>query len=345
MATFRRRGYIRTYINDPARSIPHPKSRGLAMDLSGKRWEALTPAARRTAARALAKDLPTGFTFDAVRSCRLGEVRRAVAFFRRGESRFALIPGGTVEVGYDRNRRWVPNPDELDSWTDTGEEYGRRGSVTKHIAWVTTKRRKIKLAPLLVETIAGEVGWEPAPLDDPEVRQIRRSYRRAPQITVYRDGVSTRVRRLEDGTVVAERSRPRTHGQLAAELRTAGFRFPTSDEWEYLCGAGTPTLFRWGDHVPCDRYPITVGPKWDLHLRPNAFGLHIAYNPYHMELVAEVGTTRGGDGGHMICGGAGFFVGWLTLATAYFEREACTHDPKQTLMEGYSIGRRVLELS
>ena len=315
------------------------------MDLTAKRWDALSPAERRATAKAVARELPAGFEFDAIRACRLGQVRKSVAFFRRGDRKFVLIPGGTVEVGYNRDRRWVPNPDELGSWTDTGEEYGRRGSITKHIARVTTKRRKIKLAPLLVEAIAGEVGWEPVPLHDPEVRQIRRQYRRGPQVTVYRDGVSTRVRRLEDGSVVAERSRPRTHGQLAAELQKAGFRFPTSDEWEYLNGAGTPTLFRWGDHVPCDRYPIDVGPKWDLHLRPNAFGLHIAYNPYHMELVAEVGTTRGGDGGNTICGGAGFFVGWLTLATAYFEREVCRHDPNETLMEGYCIGRRVLELA
>ena len=64
-----------------------------------------------------------------------------------------------------------------------------------------------------------------------------------------------------------------------------------------------------------------------------------------MKLVAEVGTTRGGDGGNTICGGAGFFTGWLTLATAYFEREVCRHDPNESLMEGYYIGRRVLELA
>jgi hypothetical protein len=315
------------------------------MDLTANRWEALSPAERRAAAKALAKELPAGFEFDAIRACRLGQVRKSVAFFRHGDRKFAFVPGGTVDVGYDRNRRWAPDPDELESWEDSGEECGFRGSITKHIARVTTRRRKIKLTPLLVETIAGEVGWESVPLDDPEVRQIRRQYRRGPQITVFSTGVSTRVRRLGEGTVVAERSRPRTHGQLAVELRKAGFRFPTSDEWEHLNGAGGPTLFRWGDHVPCDRYPIEVGQKWDLHLRPNMFGLHIAYNPYHMELVAEVGTTRGGDGGNAMCGGAGFLVGWLTLATAYFERETCRHDPKAILMEGYYIGRRVLDLS
>jgi len=54
--------------------------------------------------------------------------------------------------------------------------------------------------------------------------------------------------------------------------------------------------------------------------------------------------TRGGDGGCMICGGAGFFVGWLTLATAYFEPHACQRDPAEPISPGYTIGRRVLPL-
>src|SRR4029079_12060970 len=83
-------------------------------DVTAKRWEALSPAERRATAKAVAKELPTGFQFEAVRACRLGEVRQHVAFFRQGEGKFALILGGKVGVGYDCNRRWVPNPDELD---------------------------------------------------------------------------------------------------------------------------------------------------------------------------------------------------------------------------------------
>jgi uncharacterized protein (DUF1697 family) len=60
-----------------------------------------------------------------------------------------------------------------------------------------------------------------------------------------------------------------------------------------------------------------------------AFGLLIASNPYNCELVAEIGVTRGGDGGCTICGGAGFFIGWLTLATAYFEEHSCKHNPTE----------------
>lgn len=153
-------------------------------------------------------------------------------------------------------------------------------------------------------------------------------------------------------------------------MSEAGFRFPTSDEWEYACGGGGgDTLFRWGDHVPCDRYPIDVSPEerawrrervlsagrleypeggfasdWDFHRGPNAFGLLIASNPYHSELVAEPGISRGGDGGCMICGGVGYFVGWLTLATAYFEEDACKYDPDQAFTPGYTVARRALPL-
>jgi hypothetical protein len=35
--------------------------------------------------------------------------------------------------------------------------------------------------------------------------------------------------------------------------------------------------------------------------------------------VAEPGVWRGGDGGANICGGAGFFLGWVPLATAYLD--------------------------
>ena len=181
------------------------------MDLSLERWEGFTPSEREAVARELARQLPSGFTFHSLRLHQLGEQQHQVAFYQYGSARFALVPGGTVTLGYDAERLWEPNPDEL--------------------------------------------------------------------------------QRLGKG-------RPRN------------------------MGCGSTTLFRWGDHVPCDRYPTDISPveaawrrkwvlslgrleyppegfiaDWDYHRQPNAFGLFIASDPYKYELMAEIGTTRGGDGG------------------------------------------------
>jgi len=186
---------------------------------------------------------------------------------------------------------------------------------------------------------------------------------------VHKGDAMLQVHREKGGAIVAQRAEERTHAELAALLAKQGFRFPTSDEWELACGAASPALFRWGDHVPCDRYPTDLSPEeakwrrqwalsrgeleepaegfvsdWDFHLRPSAWGVYIASNPYHCELLAESNLTRGGDGGQLICGGVGFFLGWLTLATAYCEADTCERHPEEPVDSGYTIGRRVLPL-
>lgn len=317
------------------------------MNLTRKRWAALSTAERVRTAKALVKELPNGFVFDAVRVCKLGTRENAVAFYTFGDSSFALVPGGPVTVGYDMNRLWEPTKEEEVSWAGTKEDFGIRGSISQHVARVTRRPKAITVTPMMVETVAGEIGWEPFDATDPEVRKLLREHRRAPQLTVsYSDGNTLRVSRKDGGEVTAERGAARTHAELKTFLKKRGFRFPTVDEWEYLCGAGAETLFRWGDHAPCDCYPVgSRSAHRTIHRRPNAFGLTIASDPYKFELTATPGTTRGGDGGHYACGGMGFFISWLTLSTAYFERDACRHDRAKVIDLGYTIGRRVLELA
>jgi len=95
-----------------------------------------------------------------------------------------------------------------------------------------------------------------------------------------------------------------------------GFRFATSNEWEYACAAGSRTLWHWGNEYPLYCYPKEC-KDWDLNLKPNAFGLHIATYPYNYEFCAEPEICRGGDAGASICGGYGTTVAWLALASAW----------------------------
>jgi hypothetical protein len=327
------------------------------MDLSLERWKDVIGKEQEAIARSLAKQLPSGFRFDSIQEYQLGDQQNRVALFQKENTRFALIPGGVISVGYDSERPWQPNPDELEDWQETAEEHQIDRTIQEHIADVTLRVREVELAPFLIETKTFELGWEPLEIDDPEVQEILREHPTHSHVEVSYGDSSVRVRRKDDGSIIAECSLDCTHAELAADLAISHFRFPTSDEWEFACGNGAKTLFRWGDHVPCDHYPTDITPwrserkplevfgsDWNAHRQPNAFGLLIASNPYHYELTAEIGTTRGGDGGGMLCGGAGFFVGWLTLATAYFEEHACKHDPLEPIPQGYTFGRRVLDL-
>ena len=338
------------------------------MDLTLDRWERMSPSERESTAKQLVGALPSGFAFHAILPFSLADQHHEIAMFDYDGARFTLIPGDSRRLGYDAARYWEPTPEELESWQGTAEEYGIPHSIHEYIANVTLRPRAIEIRPLLLESVAIEVGWEPVPLDDPEVRRLLRGQRRQLNLEVSRGETSTRVCIGADGSVTAQRFAARTHADLADRLRAKGFRFPTSDEWEYACGCGADTLFRWGDHVPCDRYPTDVSPEkatrrrrvlsagkrdypegrfasdWEHHRRPNAFGLFIASDPYKSELVFEPGLSRGGDGGCTICGGAGFFIGWLTLATAYFEEHSCTHDLTESITPGFTVGRRALPL-
>ena len=118
--------------------------------------------------------------------------------------------------------------------------------------------------------------------------------------------------------------------ELLEEISQQGFHFPTSDEWEYACSAGSRNIFRWGNDCPLDCYPIDKY-EWDIHRQTNAFGLHIASNPYNYEFCAEPNIIRGGDGGSAICGCYGFFCGWLTLASAYLEPIDISDNPYDDL--------------
>lgn len=277
------------------------------MDESEARWQAGLIAAQVEAASVT------------VRAHEFAGRRGWIALFDVAGGRFAFVPGGEVAVGYDA-ARFAGTPDQNASYAASAAAFGMSIGVQEYIASVTSPARTAVVPPLLVSVTATD-GLVPVPPGHPEITGLVARHRQqdpgpAPRQIEFHGPVRARVTLDPDWAVTRAWLLPvRSYQQATAQLAGAGQRLLTPDEWEHACGAGAATLFRWGDACPPGTVPRPddTGP----HRAPNAFGLEIGQDPYRAERTADPTVVCGGDGGGMIHGAPGWFLSWLTLATAY----------------------------
>lgn len=275
-----------------------------------ERWDRTTSDEKRVVASRLEQVLAPKFRFLSLETSLLGDQRHTLATFATGDLTFTLLPGYVGELGYDPARQALPADltweyDEFMAMTGTQTD----NTFADYARTALTPLRSVTLRPFLVQT---------------RPTSLERRHQQA------------------DGRWFVDQAPPRT--DLLAQIATEGFRFPTSDEWEFACSGGSRALFRWGDTWP----PIDWAPnfqrqpsEWRADLMPNAFGLNIAQDPWHLEFCAEPHIVRGGDGGTSCSAGVGRYNVWLTLATSYcwqFKQRIIDH-PRAPLL------RRVLDLS
>ena len=243
-------------------------------DLTLAAWLGLSvPAAARVAAAIAGA---TGTTLAGVgRHTYAGRAGRT-AYFDRDGLRFALVPGGTVDLGHDA-ARFAPTARQCDDFAEVADDFTITVSIRDFVAANTSPARRVTVPALLVA-----------------------------------------VRSDDAGALVAQKPGGGAgHAWMLGGLAARGLRPPSPDEWEYACGAGAVTLFRWGDEYP-EGEPYGDVP---LLTDPNVFGLVIADDPYRSEFTTDPAVLCGGDGGAALCGGSGAFLSWLTVATAFRDRE------------------------
>ncbi|MCX4549976.1 hypothetical protein [Streptomyces sp. NBC_01500] len=160
--------------------------------------------------------------------------------------------------------------------------------------------------------------WQPTPEQAADYAEsLDQGFGYGPDLRAHLAQVLSPRRSVTLATVLmAVEDEPLTEppADMPAVLAARGLRMPSSDEWEHACGAGADTLFRWGNDCPLDDIPYEnrTGP----HQQRSGFGLRIAHDTYRMELTSDITSVRGGDGGESACGGYGFMLAWLPLATA-----------------------------
>jgi hypothetical protein len=296
-------------------------------------WDTITDADRERIAHDVLSRVDLPFEFVGLMSQSLGSQHHVTARFKLNDECFRLLPGGSVVLGYDRERPYEPNAEGRLSWQGTQDECGL--DLHKHLDAVTTPLRRVDVQPLLMAERTIDVSFRKYSDELTELPDfIRRAHPHLPE----------KVRGYQEIELTLD--------ELAAKFDADGFRLPTSDEWEHACSAGSRTLFRWGSDCPMTCYPDETPSNWeertawldrleevgsmdsestewlragtrvgefDLHVRPNAFGLFIADNTRNWEVCAG-GEVRGGDGACAACGGMGFLYGWFPLASAYREK-------------------------
>jgi hypothetical protein len=354
-------------------------------DISQSDWAHLSELVVRRRCKELARRLPPGFELSSVKDhSYCGETHRVARFSRREDGNlvhFVLVPGGEVSLGFD-GRNFQPSRWQIESYRRWPEELLRQDVDPRYVHWSisefvdaeTSLPRTICVPAIMIEVEARHIeprsDIELLREGDPMFERFRDRYPESGKREAYGGELgeySYIVERDRDGTLRVWRRPPTTVRYVEERLAQTGMRLPTGDEWEYVCGAAAPTLFRWGDDNPPDFCPIdtpaervreraralsrgllhpeTAALGWDLHERLNLFGLRIAHDPYRMELVSDEPWTLGGDGGCYICGGAGTFLTWFPLATAFRGTRWDRFSPDQTnVANEYYRLRRVIPI-
>jgi hypothetical protein len=245
-----------------------------------------------------------------------------LALFRRGDTVFSLVPGGEVRIGYNAGR-FEPTPGlvaDYAAYLAQCPDPLAEPDLVALVASRTTAARTVTVPTLLVAVGSQEAGVAECAPDHPRIVGLVANVPDVPSIRGS-SGMEwhlwARVRWSPERVV--ERAwliDVPSYAETLADLAGRGERLATPDEWDYACGAGAQTLWRWGDECPLDAIPVPDedGP----HREPNLFGLAIADDPYHAERTAVRQVRCGGDGGVWLHHGDFGQVGaWLPLASAY----------------------------
>lgn len=329
-------------------------------------WQALTTAEKESELRAL--PLPGGFSLLHMDTfARYGQQLETGVFGYRGRE-FVFIPGDRVTLGWENriDRMDAPTRAELEKGL---EEMGRRLEETPELLREQmSPLRQVTIGPMLVERQVQSVSWEDATAEelaeDDELQADLATFLQS-TYNAYELHEAHRFTRMGEEVRVELFWTSDDYPEWAETSLTEGFAILTEDEWEYLYGGGSRTLFPWGDsfdytmkvrhfgeldHAGADGHNRTDNGlpgserPYDLEL-PNFFGLHFLGDPYQCELtVSADGIVRGkgGDGGTAICGGLGVLLGYLPTATFYRDPYAGELDwPDQI---GYLHFRRIIRL-
>jgi len=316
-----------------------------------KAWNALSQDEAKVILQHLTDTQLPGFMITAFESFSKFNQHSFTAVLRYNNSEFVFVPGDTVTLGQDQ---WImsgKNEENILAYFEGNREHANT-YILEHLSPVRT----VTIGPMVVERRMQETGYFPVAINDE--RLIADSYF-AKAMDELRKSPNERYCYTVNGSYRLEKNGNNikaflydaaSYEELITAISDSGFRLPTEDEWEYLCGGGSRSMYPWGNEIDYQQkyHHFGVGKDGDYFLdTPNQFGLVIANNPYHYEVMMDSEWfLKGGDGGCTICGGGGLDMGYFSVATYYrdtniFDEEM---DFKAEITGDYTFTRRMKRL-
>lgn len=293
-----------------------------------------------------------GFIFKCFeRFERFGQITDT-AVYEFENSEFIFVPGDTVKLGWDSFAIGMDSATRKELMKSL-EDYGVT-NLQEFLKENMSEVRTVNIRPMLVERKLNDIGWmrvDFESIDSSEDERVRKAIEDVKSGGCQQYIINEELRLTKNNDeITADIYEPISYDEFINDIIESGFRIPTEDEWEYLCGGGARTLFRWGDSFDYDMHlyhfeEITPNKtEYDLE-KANQFGISIGYDPYKYEVLMDSKQfLKGGDGGCNICGGLGLVLGYLPVSTYYRDINTFELDYEEDLDGDFTFYRRIIRL-